>query len=253
MGERAVGARVSVWWPLDEAWYAGVVVDFDRQRHRHTVAYDDGDVENPALWAPNELVRALSLHARSSTRACRMHKTAVALCVTGALRLSSARSRRRHRGCRCPQGALCIRADQPGCFPMRGHPAAARAFSRPGSAGGLFAALSWQRNCGDQLLRLHAQVRVDSEPDAWPAEAQRLGLLDAQQAAAYIAKVPLLVAWRASAWRASLSAVSWQSTHACPNKAVPRWLANPAAAHAACGRCRRGGRSPRCSRCPRSR
>ena len=41
------------------------------------------------------------------------------------------------------------------------------------------------------LLLLHAQVRVDSEPEAWPGEAQRLGLQDAQQAAVYIAKVPL--------------------------------------------------------------
>ncbi len=33
------------------------------------------------------------------------------------------------------------------------------------------------------------QVRVDTDPEAWPEEARRLGLLDAQQAAAYVAKV----------------------------------------------------------------
>ena len=58
MGEAALGARVAVWWPLDEAWYSGVVADYDALRCRHTVCYDDGDIEHAALWAPTELVRA---------------------------------------------------------------------------------------------------------------------------------------------------------------------------------------------------
>ena len=54
--ESAVGARVSLWWPLDDEWYSGYLTAFDPIRQRHTVCYDDGDVEIVALWAPNQTV-----------------------------------------------------------------------------------------------------------------------------------------------------------------------------------------------------
>ena len=61
LGDGAVGARISVWWRLDEKYYDGLVESFDMIRQRHTVFYDDGDVELIPLWAPNQMVSS-ALH-----------------------------------------------------------------------------------------------------------------------------------------------------------------------------------------------
>ncbi|KAK3132210.1 hypothetical protein QOZ80_6AG0517550 [Eleusine coracana subsp. coracana] len=40
-----VGHRIKVWWPLDKKFYEGVVESYDPSKKKHTVLYDDGDVE----------------------------------------------------------------------------------------------------------------------------------------------------------------------------------------------------------------
>ncbi|KAK9823530.1 hypothetical protein WJX72_003470 [[Myrmecia] bisecta] len=60
LGLQAVGALIKVWWPLDEDFYTGFVSDFDVVRQRHTVCYEDGDVEIIPLWAPNQMIRIVS-------------------------------------------------------------------------------------------------------------------------------------------------------------------------------------------------
>ncbi|GKC86231.1 phospholipase-like protein [Tanacetum coccineum] len=59
-GENLVGERIKVWWPLDKKYYEGVVESFDCSEKKHTVSYDDGDVEHLVLKEQRwELVRKL--------------------------------------------------------------------------------------------------------------------------------------------------------------------------------------------------
>ncbi|KAK4775208.1 hypothetical protein SAY86_010143 [Trapa natans] len=44
-GEDLVGSKVKVWWPKDKAFYEGVVDSFDAMKKKHTVIYNDGDIE----------------------------------------------------------------------------------------------------------------------------------------------------------------------------------------------------------------
>ncbi|GAB4819069.1 hypothetical protein N2152v2_006115 [Parachlorella kessleri] len=41
--------RLEVWWADDEAWYAGRVTGYNASRQRHTIKYDDGEVERVFL------------------------------------------------------------------------------------------------------------------------------------------------------------------------------------------------------------
>ncbi|XP_010437983.1 PREDICTED: transcriptional regulator ATRX [Camelina sativa] len=43
--ENLVGSRVKVWWPMDQAYYKGVVNSYDSAKKKHLVCYDDGDQE----------------------------------------------------------------------------------------------------------------------------------------------------------------------------------------------------------------
>eukprot|EP00252_Welwitschia_mirabilis_P016904 TRINITY_DN37652_c0_g1_i1.p1 TRINITY_DN37652_c0_g1~~TRINITY_DN37652_c0_g1_i1.p1 ORF type:complete len:448 (+),score=157.67 TRINITY_DN37652_c0_g1_i1:346-1689(+) len=43
--EKIVGKGIQVFWPLDNAWYDGVVKSFDSKKKKHSIAYDDGDHE----------------------------------------------------------------------------------------------------------------------------------------------------------------------------------------------------------------
>ncbi|XP_013598258.1 PREDICTED: nucleolar and coiled-body phosphoprotein 1-like isoform X2 [Brassica oleracea var. oleracea] len=44
-GEDLVGSRGRVWWPIDKAYYKGVVNSYDSAKKKHLVIYDDGDQE----------------------------------------------------------------------------------------------------------------------------------------------------------------------------------------------------------------
>ncbi|CAH2077314.1 unnamed protein product [Thlaspi arvense] len=43
--ENIVGSKVRVWWPMDKAYYTGVVNSYDSAKKKHLVCYDDGDQE----------------------------------------------------------------------------------------------------------------------------------------------------------------------------------------------------------------
>ncbi|XP_074580212.1 sister chromatid cohesion protein PDS5 homolog C-like isoform X1 [Curcuma longa] len=45
LDERLVGKRVQVWWPDDQLFYTGTIMEYDHATKKHKVLYDDGDVE----------------------------------------------------------------------------------------------------------------------------------------------------------------------------------------------------------------
>ncbi|XP_060168100.1 sister chromatid cohesion protein PDS5 homolog C isoform X2 [Lycium barbarum] len=48
-GEELVGARIKVWWPLDEKFYEATISSFDPVKRKHEVVYVDGVVERLTL------------------------------------------------------------------------------------------------------------------------------------------------------------------------------------------------------------
>ena len=47
-----VGRRIRVFWPAEDALFAGTVIAYDAVARQHTVRYDDGDVYTWALFWP---------------------------------------------------------------------------------------------------------------------------------------------------------------------------------------------------------
>ena len=43
-GDRLVGQRIKVHWPLDKAWYVAVVTGYSHETKQHKVRYVDDDV-----------------------------------------------------------------------------------------------------------------------------------------------------------------------------------------------------------------
>lgn len=44
-GEELINLRIQVWWPMDEVFYAGTVEAFDPETKKHTILYDDNEIE----------------------------------------------------------------------------------------------------------------------------------------------------------------------------------------------------------------
>ena len=60
LGEKAKGARLSVYWPLDFCFYDCTVVGFDALRMKHVLYYDDGESESIALWSATQEIQLLN-------------------------------------------------------------------------------------------------------------------------------------------------------------------------------------------------
>ncbi|XP_039118231.1 sister chromatid cohesion protein PDS5 homolog A isoform X1 [Dioscorea cayenensis subsp. rotundata] len=54
--DELVGSRIKVWWPLDRKFYEGMVQSYDPGKKKHTILYDDGDIEvldlDKERWEP---------------------------------------------------------------------------------------------------------------------------------------------------------------------------------------------------------
>ncbi|KAK4436682.1 hypothetical protein Salat_0002100 [Sesamum alatum] len=55
-GEELVNLRIQVWWPMDEMFYPGTVKAFDPVTKKHTIIYDDDEIEilnlRKETWEP---------------------------------------------------------------------------------------------------------------------------------------------------------------------------------------------------------
>ncbi|KAK4765995.1 hypothetical protein SAY87_007637 [Trapa incisa] len=44
-GQKDVGKKIKVYWPLDKSWYEGCIMSFDEESKKHHIQYDDGEEE----------------------------------------------------------------------------------------------------------------------------------------------------------------------------------------------------------------
>lgn len=66
-----VGKRIAVFWPMDDAWYFGVVQAWDPKANEHSVLYDDGVTESISLQ--KEAVRIFQHEGKHGDRFPSVH------------------------------------------------------------------------------------------------------------------------------------------------------------------------------------
>lgn len=58
-----LGLRVRIWWPLDQKFYSGKIIEFDETEGTHKIEYDDGDCEvlhmDKEIWELEKTVMPL--------------------------------------------------------------------------------------------------------------------------------------------------------------------------------------------------
>jgi DNA mismatch repair protein MSH6 len=68
-----IGKRIKVYWPLDDAWYEGVVKSFDAVTNKHRIRYDDDEEESIDIskekieWLQDNSSKKLKRLRRSSS------------------------------------------------------------------------------------------------------------------------------------------------------------------------------------------
>ena len=121
----AVGWRVEVWWPQEEAWFGGVVARAVEGGDVE-VAYDDGDRERHSLaaarlrWlrptAPAGARDLRSLRRRRRCREVRLARSMLAVVRNTTLNVAAAQARRRARAPTLAQVTRCELGSVPVAF-----------------------------------------------------------------------------------------------------------------------------------------
>eukprot|EP00250_Pteridium_aquilinum_P022813 c2573_g1_i1 orf=282-2036(+) len=69
-----IGRRVQIWWPLDQKFYHGKIMDFDDQESTHKIVYDDGQEEvlhmDKEIWQLEKLAMPLNRRSHNAMNTC---------------------------------------------------------------------------------------------------------------------------------------------------------------------------------------
>jgi len=57
LGDKSIGWRIEVYWPLDDAWYEGTVEEYDTYKRLLSIRYDDNAIEKLKLYEMEQQVR----------------------------------------------------------------------------------------------------------------------------------------------------------------------------------------------------